>query len=144
MSGECLGTVTYDPEQDEVTKTGSRVILHGETNSETWGGVVTATREKNVVVRAYAMSADQSGNPRGDTLWPADGIYRVCPELNSVTLARMQAGLLAVHHLDYLVDALLLDELLTGRPHAVRPKVVDVDARLLAGANAGQRRAVEH
>ena len=26
MSGECLGTVTYDPEQDEVTKTGSRVI----------------------------------------------------------------------------------------------------------------------
>ena len=79
------------------------------------------------------LSADQSGGPHGDTLWPADGIYRVCPELNSVTLARMQAGLLAVHHLDYLVDALLLGELLTGRPHAVRPKVVDVDARLLAG-----------
>ena len=97
MSGECLGTVTYDPEQDEVTKTGSRVILHGETNSGTRGGVVTATREKSVVVRAYAMSADQSGAPHGDTTWSANGIYRVCPELNSVTLARMQAGLLAVH-----------------------------------------------
>ena len=144
MSGECLGTVTYDPEQDEVTKTGSRVILHGETNSETWGGVVIATREKNVIVRAYAMSAGQPSGPHGDILWPADGIYRVCPELNSVTLARMQAGLLAVHHLDYLVDALLLGELLTGRPRAVRPKVVDVDARLLAGANAGPLGAVEH
>ena len=55
MSGECLGTVTYDPEQDEVTKTGSRVILHGDANSETWGGVVIATWEKNVVVRAYAI-----------------------------------------------------------------------------------------